>query len=49
MRIVDADAHVVEGTTFAPQAMQRWPEHISLRLDGRPSLRIAVSIHLAGR
>jgi predicted TIM-barrel fold metal-dependent hydrolase len=40
MRIVDADAHVVEGTTFAPQAMQRWPEHITLRTDGRPSLEI---------
>ena len=27
-KIVDADAHVIEGASFAGEAMQRWPEKI---------------------
>ena len=40
MRIVDADGHVAEGSTLALEAMKRWPQHITLRMDGRPSLKI---------
>ena len=40
MRIVDADGHVAEGATLALEAMQRWPQLITLRTDGRPSLKI---------
>ena len=40
MRIVDADGHVAEGTSLALEAMQRWPQHIRPRTDGRPSLVI---------
>ena len=44
-RIVDADAHVVEGATFAREALSRWPDKVqyekgkdgigSFRLEGR--------------
>jgi hypothetical protein len=40
MQIVDADGHVAEGATLAIEAMRRWPDKITLRTDGRPSLRI---------
>ena len=40
MEIVDADGHVAEGASLALAAMQRFPEHISLRTDGRPSLLV---------
>ena len=40
MRIVDADGHVAEGSSLALEAMKRWPQHITLRTDGRPSLMI---------
>src|SRR5262249_56997432 len=40
MRIVDADGHVAEGSTLALEAMKRWPQFITLRTDGRPSLKI---------
>ena len=40
MQIVDADGHVAEGSTLALEAMKRWPQHITLRTDGRPSLKI---------
>ena len=35
MRIIDADGHVAEGPSLAVEAMQRWPEHIKPRADGR--------------
>ena len=35
MRIIDADGHVAEGASLAVEAMQRWPEHIAPRADGR--------------
>ncbi len=35
MRIIDADGHVAEGASLAIEAMQRWPEHITPRADGR--------------
>lgn len=35
MRIIDADGHVAEGPSLAVEAMQRWPEHITPRADGR--------------
>jgi uncharacterized protein len=35
MRIIDADGHVAEGASLAIEAMQRWPEHITPRSDGR--------------
>src|ERR1700750_3298478 len=35
MRIIDADGHVAEGAALAVEAMQRWPEHITPRADGR--------------
>ena len=40
MHIVDADGHVAEGASLAVLAMERWPDKISLRMDGRPSLMI---------
>jgi uncharacterized protein len=40
MQIVDADGHVAEGASLARAAMQRFPEHITLRTDGRPSLLV---------
>jgi len=40
MHIVDADGHVAEGATLALTAMERWPDKITLRTDGRPSLMI---------
>jgi uncharacterized protein len=40
MQIVDADGHVAEGASLALEAMQRWPDKITLRTDGRPSLKI---------
>ncbi|HEY8518253.1 MAG TPA: amidohydrolase family protein [Candidatus Binatia bacterium] len=40
MQIVDADAHVAEGASLALAAMERWPEFIKFRDDGRPSLMI---------
>jgi predicted TIM-barrel fold metal-dependent hydrolase len=40
MRIIDADGHVAEGASLAVEAMERWPQHITVRTDGRPSLRI---------
>lgn len=38
MKIIDADGHVAEGATLAVEAMQRWPQHIGSRKDGRPGL-----------
>src|SRR3979411_2331413 len=35
MRIIDADGHVAEGASLAIEAMQRWPQHITTRADGR--------------
>ncbi|MGZ5392598.1 MAG: amidohydrolase family protein, partial [Mycobacterium sp.] len=35
MRIIDADGHVAEGASLAVEAMQRWPELIVPRQDGR--------------
>ena len=35
MRIIDADGHVAEGASLAIEAMQRWPDHIAPRADGR--------------
>ena len=35
MRIIDADGHVAEGASLAVEAMQRWPQHITPRTDGR--------------
>ena len=35
MRIIDADGHVAEGASLAVEAMQRWPDHITPRADGR--------------
>lgn len=35
MRIIDADGHVAEGASLAVEAMQRWPQHIAPRDDGR--------------
>ena len=40
MQIVDADGHVAEGAPLVLAAMERWPQHITLRDDGRPSLKI---------
>jgi predicted TIM-barrel fold metal-dependent hydrolase len=40
MHIVDADGHVAEGASLALLAMERWPDKITLRMDGRPSLTI---------
>lgn len=40
MQIVDADGHAAEGASLALQAMERWPQFIELRSDGRPSLLI---------
>jgi predicted TIM-barrel fold metal-dependent hydrolase len=40
MEIVDADGHVAEGASLAVAAMQRFPDHIRLRTDGRPSLLV---------
>lgn len=35
MRIIDADGHVAEGASLAVEAMQRWPDFIAPRSDGR--------------
>ena len=40
MKIVDADGHVAEGTSLALVAMERWPQFVTTRIDGRPSLKI---------
>jgi predicted TIM-barrel fold metal-dependent hydrolase len=40
MKIIDADGHVAEGASLAVQAMERWPQYIKPRTDGRPSLKI---------
>jgi predicted TIM-barrel fold metal-dependent hydrolase len=40
MRIIDADGHVAEGASLVGEAMQRWPEHITVRTTGRPRLMI---------
>jgi hypothetical protein len=40
MRIVDADGHVAEGSTLALVAMERWPQFLTPRTDGRPGLLI---------
>jgi len=40
MHIVDADGHVAEGASLALAAMERWPQFIKFRNDGRPSLMI---------
>jgi predicted TIM-barrel fold metal-dependent hydrolase len=41
-RIVDADAHVIEGALFARQALERWPDRFAFKVadDGTPSLMI---------
>ena len=33
-RVIDADAHMVEGASFAVQALQRWPDHVAYRSEG---------------
>jgi predicted TIM-barrel fold metal-dependent hydrolase len=40
MRIVDADGHVAEGAALTLQCMERWPDKVTFRTDGRPSLKI---------
>jgi len=40
MRIVDADGHVAEGAALTVQCMERWPDKVTFRTDGRPSLKI---------
>jgi uncharacterized protein len=40
MRIVDADGHVAEGAALTVQCMERWPDKVTFRNDGRPSLKI---------
>jgi len=40
MQIVDADGHVAEGASLVLAAMERWPQFITVRDDGRPSLMI---------
>ncbi len=44
MRVIDADAHVVEGSAFAAEALRRWPDRVQvdstrgvlgLRIEGR--------------
>src|SRR4051794_37782788 len=35
MNVIDADAHVIEGTTFGFDAAERWPEHFAVRTDGK--------------
>ena len=35
MRIIDADGHVAEGPSLAVEALQRWPQHVVPRDDGR--------------
>ena len=40
MRIVDADGHVAEGTALTLQCLERWPDKVTTRSDGRPSLKI---------
>lgn len=40
-RIVDADAHVIEGAPFAKEALSRWPDRFGFEVrDGTPILRI---------
>ena len=40
-RIVDADAHVIEGAAFAKEAISRWPDRFSFQVvDGTPCLSI---------
>ncbi|MGH7895163.1 MAG: amidohydrolase family protein [Candidatus Binatia bacterium] len=40
MRIVDADGHVAEGAALTLQCVERWPDKVTFRTDGRPSLKI---------
>ena len=40
LTVVDADAHVAEGAALGRAAMERWPEHVVLKTDGRPALII---------
>jgi len=40
MRIVDADGHVAEGARLTLACMERWPDKVAFRTDGRPSLMI---------
>ena len=40
LTVVDADAHVAEGAALGRAAMERWPEHVVLKTDGRPALVI---------
>lgn len=41
MRVIDADAHVVEGSTFMTEMMERFPDKVRFRFDERgPSLLI---------
>ena len=40
MRIIDADGHVAESPSLAMEAMQRWPDRISLNAPGKPGLII---------
>jgi predicted TIM-barrel fold metal-dependent hydrolase len=40
MRIVDADGHVAEGAALTVQCLERWPDKVTFRNDGRPSLAI---------
>ena len=35
MWIIDADGHVAEGASLAMEAIQRWPEYVAPRPDGR--------------
>jgi hypothetical protein len=40
MIFVDADAHVAEGTSLGRAVLERWPEHMAVRTDGRRALTI---------
>src|SRR5205809_832579 len=40
LTVVDADAHVAEGAALGRAAMERWPEQVVLKTDGRPALVI---------
>jgi predicted TIM-barrel fold metal-dependent hydrolase len=40
VKIVDADAHVAEGTTLGREMFKRWPDCLAVRSDGKPGLII---------
>lgn len=40
MRIIDADGHVAENSSFAIEAIKRWPDHVKPSTDRRLRLMI---------